>query len=248
MSSVKSSAIVLKSIKWRDTSKIVTLFTRDVGKISVIAKGARQSKSNYQGILESINLLEVVIYLSANRKLQLLGQTTLENTFQKIREDYEKTGYAFVLLELTDIFFKEGSTDAIYFDFLIVLLSEIGKITDPRIVFWYFLLKLSSYLGFKPEFDHCSICGRSIMAEEVGFSVREGSIICKNCGSSQSSECHLSITARKSLSDLQNINYKNISTARISIDKNFAFTEFLLTYLRYHSDEKLNLSSLQLIK
>jgi DNA repair protein RecO (recombination protein O) len=248
MSSVKSPAIVLKSIKWKDTSKIVTLFTREVGKISVIAKGARQAKSKYQGILESINLLEVVIYLSTTRKLQLLGQTTLEDTFQKIRVDYEKTGYAFALLELTDIFFKEGSIDAIYFDFLIILLSEVGKIADPRIVFWYYLIKLSSYLGFKPEFNYCSICNRSIVSEEVGFSIREGSIICKNCGSSSDREWNLSITARKSLSELQKLNHKRLSTVKISLDKRFAFTEFLLTYLRYHSDEKLNLSSLQLFK
>jgi len=248
MSSVKSLAIVLKSIKWRDTSKIVTLFTRELGKITVIAKGARQSKSNYQGILESINLLEVVIYLSASRKLQLLGQTTLEDTFQKIRTDYEKTGYAFALLELTDIFFKEGSVDAIYFDFLIVLLSEVEKITDPRIVFWYYLIKLSSYLGFKPEFDICSICNRSIVTEEAGFSFREGSIICKKCGSSPDSDWNLSKTIRKSLSDLQKLNHKKLSTSKINLNKRFAFTEFLLTYLRYHSDEKLNLSSLQLFK
>ena len=76
--------------------------------MSVIAKGARQSKSKYQGILESINLLEVVVYISATRKLQILGEISLEDSFRKIRVDYDKTGYAFALLELTDIFFKEG--------------------------------------------------------------------------------------------------------------------------------------------
>jgi DNA repair protein RecO (recombination protein O) len=248
MSSVKSSAIVLKSIDWSDTSKIVTLFTREEGKMSVIAKGARQSKSKYQGILESINLLEVVIYISENRKLQILGQISLENTFQKIRADYDKTGYAFTLLELTDIFFKEGSIDTIYFDFITALLSEIGIITDPRIVFWYFLIKLSSYLGFKPEFNYCSICNRSVESEEVVFSIQEGAVICKNCGSSSDFVWKLSVSARKSLSDLQKLQHKVISSRPISLDKRFPFTEFLLTYLRFHSDEKLDLLSLKLFK
>lgn len=248
MSSVKSSAIVLKSINWRDTSKIVTLFTREEGKVSVIAKGARRSKSKYQGILESINLLEVIIYMSATRKLQILGQATLEDTHQKIRADYEKTGYTFALLELTDIFFKEGSVDTVFFDFLEALLSEIGKINDPRIVFWYFLLKLSSYLGFRPEFNICTTCNRSIASEEVGFSIREGAIICNNCGSSADSGWKLSVSARKSLSDLQKLNHKRLSSVSISLDNRFAFTDFLLTYLRFHSDEKLELSSLKLFK
>ena len=248
MSSVKSSAIVLKSINWRDSSKIVTLFTRDEGKLSVIAKGARQSKSKYQGILESINLLEVVMYISANRKLQILGEISLENSFPKIRADFEKTGYAFVLLELTDIFFKEGSVDSVFFDFLITLLSEIEEIKDSRIVFWYFLLKLSSYLGFKPEFNLCSICNKSLATKEVVFSVQDGAVICNNCGFSADNGWKLTGSARQSLSELQNLHHKRLSSTEINLDERFALTDFLLTYLRYHSDEKLNLSSLKMLK
>ena len=248
MSSIKSSAIVLKSIKWRDTSKIITLFTREAGKISVIAKGARQLKSRYQGVMESINLLEVVIYMSSTRQLQILGQATLENSYKNIRADYEKTGYVFALLELTDIFFKEGSVDTVFFDFLTTLMSEIGTVSNPKVVFWYFLLKLSSYLGFRPVFNECASCARSISSEESVFSIREGAIICNKCGFSRESSWALSIAARQSLSELQKLNHKRLSTTSLSIDDRFAYTEFLLTYLRFHSDEKLDLASLKIFK
>jgi len=248
MPSLKSSAIVLKSIDWRDTSKIVTLFTREEGKMSVIAKGARQSKSKYQGILESINLLEIVVFVSATRKLQILGEISLEDSFRRIRVNFDKTGYAFALLELIDIFFKEGSADTVFFDFIRALLSEIEKITDPRVVFWYFLIKLSSYLGFKPEFNVCSTCNKSLVSEQVVFSIQEGAAMCKNCGFSPESGWKLSMKARKSLSDLQNLPHKRLSSVEICLDDSFAFTDFLLTYLRFHSDEKLNLSSLKLFK
>jgi recombinational DNA repair protein (RecF pathway) len=228
MSSIKSSAIVLKSINWRDSSKIVTLFTREEGKISVIAKGARQLKSRYQGVLESINLIEVVIYMSATRKLQILGQATLEDMYKDIRIDYEKTGYTFALLELTDIFFKEGSADTIYFDFLITLLSEISRISDPKIVF-------------------CATCNTSITTEKSVFSMREGAVICRNCGSAPDMGWTLSNAVRESLSGLQKINHKGLSSAAINIDERFAYTDFLLTYLRFHSDEKLDLSSLKIL-
>jgi len=216
--------------------------------MSVIAKGARQSKSKYQGILESINLIEVVVFVSATRKLQILGEISLEDSFRTIRVNFDKTGYAFALLELIDIFFKEGSADTVFFDFLKALLSEIEKMTNPRIVFWYFLIKLSSYLGFKPEFNACSTCNKSLVSEEVVFSIQECAVICRNCGLSPESGWKLSIKARKSLSDLQNLPHKKLSSVEISLDDNFAFTDFLLTYLRFHSDEKLNLSSLKLFK
>lgn len=248
MSSIKSSAIVLKSINWRDTSKIVTLFTREEGKISVIAKGARRLKSKYQGILESINLLEVVVHMSSTRKLQILGQATLEESFKDIRTDYEKTVRTFAILELTDTFFKEGSVDRVFFDFLKTLLAEMGKITEPNIILWYFLIKLGSYLGFRPEFDECAVCGRKDSVENSGFSMREGTIICQDCVSSAGASWALSELVRKSLSDLQKLNHKRLSSALVTIDERFAYTDFLLTYLRYHSDEKLDLSSLKIFK
>jgi DNA repair protein RecO (recombination protein O) len=248
MSSIKTSAIVLKSINWRDSSKIVTLFTREEGKISVIAKGARQLKSRYQGVLESVNLLEVLVYMSSTRKLQILGQATLEDSFKYIRGDFEKTGYAFALLELTDLFFKEGSVDTIFFDFLKTLFSEIEKVSNPIVVFWYFLLKLSSYLGFRPVFDQCAACNRSVSSEESVFSIREGTIICNTCGSSPESSWALSAIARKSLSDLQKLNHKRLSSVSIGTDEKFNYTEFLLTYLRFHSEEKLDLSALKIFK
>jgi DNA repair protein RecO (recombination protein O) len=248
MSSIKSSAIVLKSINWRDTSKIVTLFTREEGKISVIAKGARRLKSNYQGILESINLLEVIIYISASRKLQILGQATLENTFKQIRAEYEKTGYAFALLELTDIFFKEGAVDAVFFDFLKTLFLEMEKIPDPKFILWYFLLKLSSYLGFRPEFNGCAVCNNTITRDDTMFSMKEGAIICRSCHPTSDSTWTVSDAARKSLLELQNLNHKRISSAQIIIDEKFMYTEFLLTYLRFHSEENLELSSLKIFK
>ena len=212
----------------------------------MIAKGVRQLKSRYHGILESINLLEVVLYVSENRKLQILGQVTLEDTYKAIRIDYEKTGYAFAILELTDIFFKEGSADTIFFDFLKTLLSEITVINSPKIVFWYFLLKLSSYLGFKPVFNECVSCHKKIITEECVFSIREGALICKNCGYSPDSGWNLKNIARRSLFELQNVNHKQLSSSSINFDDRFAYTDFLLTYLRYHSEERLDLSSLKI--
>lgn len=212
----------------------------------MIAKGARQLKSRYQGLLESINQVEVVIYVSTSRKLQILGQVALEDSFKNIRGDYDKTGYSFAVLELTDIFFKEGAIDPVFFDFLKTLLNEIEKVSEPKFVFWYFLLKLSSYLGFRPVFDRCGTCNRSIASEECVFSIREGSIICKKCGAAPEGNWSLSMKARKSLSDLQNLNHKRLASASFIPDEKFAYTEFLMAYLRYHSEEKLALSSLKI--
>ena len=226
MSLIKTLAIVLKSMDWKDTSKIVTLYTRKNGNVDVIAKGARRSNSKYQGVLESINLIEVIIYLSENRQLQILGQATLEKSFPKIRTNYEKTAYVFAIFELTNIFLQQGASDAI----------------------WYFILKLTSYLGFRPVFDICHICSRKILAENVVFSVREGTVTCNECKSSAGHEWKLAGAIQSFLSNLQKTNHKTLSDRSYEIKEEFPYTDFLLSYLRFHSEEKLDLSALKLLK
>lgn len=248
MSQVKTLAIVLKSIDWKDTSKIVTLFTRENGKMNVIAKGARRSNSRYRGVLESINLIEIIVYLSVNRQLQMLGQATLEDGFQKIKSDFDKTGYIFALLEITDIFFQQGSGDPIYFDFLKTLMYEMVEIENPKIIFWYFLLKLSSYLGFRPEFKICKKCAKEVGLGEVVFSVRDGAVICNNCSASVGDGWKLPQSVRNFLFGLQKSNHKHLSDISFTIDYSFPYTDFLIIYLRYHSEEKLELSTLKLFK
>ena len=125
MSPIKTSAIVLKSIKWKDTSKIITLYTRETGKISVVAKGVRKLKSSYGGVLESINLIEVIIYYSSKRQVQILGAVSLENSFPQIKKDIERTSYAYAILELISILVPIGSADGIFFDFIKTLLEEM---------------------------------------------------------------------------------------------------------------------------
>ncbi len=248
MSPIKTAAIVLKSIKWKDTSKIVTLYTREEGKIGVIARGARKFKNPYSGVLESINLVEIVLYSSSKRQLQILGTASLENSYPKIKADFNKTGYVYCILELISILVPTGSVDVVFFDFVQKLLEEMGKIEDPRIIFWFFLLKISSFLGFRPEFKICSVCSGELNKHNSYLSFHHGGLVCNNCFTENSEGWRLNSDTRKFLYELQKMNYKTISAKSVKVEKGFPYTEFLLSYLRYHSDEKLELNSLKILK
>ena len=166
MKTIKTSAIVIRSINWSDSSRIATLFSREKGRVDVVAKGSRKIKSKFHGILESLNLIECVIYLSPKSELHTLGEVALENSFQSIRSDLEKTKSALSIVELIYLFFHYGDGDQIFFDFLKQLFYAIGQIKTPDIVLWYFMLKLSSYLGFKPEYKVCRICNKEVIHDK----------------------------------------------------------------------------------
>lgn len=61
MNIIKSDAFVIKSLKYRDTSKIVTLFSSEFGKFNALVKGARNIKSNFRGSLDSISLVSIIL-------------------------------------------------------------------------------------------------------------------------------------------------------------------------------------------
>ena len=242
----KTSAIVLKSINWKDSSKITTLFTREMGKVNVMAKGAKKAHGRYSGLLESLHLLEVLIYFSTTRELQTLGEVSLEYSFNKIRADLVKTAYAFGILELLDKLFTHGNPDATFFDFSKRILYYLEESDKEQGIFWYYLLKLASYLGFKPEFTRCRKCGRDILEEEVRFSLTQGSILCRSCFTAEDKLVIIPKMDVKMLVMLQQTKHTKITSHQATLVKRLNITDFLIRYLEYHTGQKLELSSLKL--
>jgi len=245
MTLVKTSAIVLRKIKWSDTSNIVALYTRELGRTDVIAKGARRTKSPYLGILEPLNFVDAIIYKSAKRELQTLGEVSLETSLQKIRIDMKKTGYAFSILELVNAFIFSGDDQQKFFDFLKYMLISMQNSDRPDILLWFFILKLTSYLGFRPQFSNCIYCQKTVQNEPVFFRFEDGAIICGKCESGHTGSVKISSITQKYLTDLQNTYYKKILNVMYPQNRDFQYTDFLATYLKYHTDQKLELKAIK---
>jgi DNA repair protein RecO (recombination protein O) len=245
MSLIKTKAIVIKSIKWGDTSKIVTLYTREYGCVKVIAKGSRRIKSVYTGSLEALNSLEALIYFSPNRELQTLGQISLENSFQQLRVDLEKMAYALSILELIHIFIHYGEKNQIFFDFVYHILNDIQKTKSPKLILWYFMLKLASYLGFKPEFKICKTCNRNINQRFILFKNDDGSVLCNRCAFPEKHNNFLSRKVVDFLHRLQNTHYKKVLDITYPEDDQFKYTEFIISYLQFHTNQSIKLDALQ---
>ncbi len=185
---VKTEAIVLSKMKYRDTSKIVRLYTREFGKISVIAKGARDAKSKFRSVLEPMNYVSAVIYKNDNRELQLLSQCDVVKSFNHLSEDMEKMYVAMTALELADIVTHDEEQNETLFQLLLNLIEVVNSATKNAVVaLYYFETKLSELLGFKPDLHSCSYCGKKIeedMSDEGSFSLTNGGVLCKECSES----------------------------------------------------------------
>ena len=102
MAILKTEAVVLKGWKLGETSKIVSLYTRDFGKVKVVAKGGRGPKSKFKGCLEPLTHIRIVYYDKRTRDLQLLSQADLIDPYLHIVGNVERTSLGLATAELVN--------------------------------------------------------------------------------------------------------------------------------------------------
>lgn len=153
MPTVKTDAFVLKSFKYKDTSKIVTLFTKEFGKINALIKGVRNFKSGKCGVLESMNYVSVILYFRDNRNLQFISSAEYKTYYPGILRDFEKIKTAFKIIDLLSKTIPENEKHSKLFELLkdsFEFLNISGN--DNAITYIYFQTELMNHLGITPHF------------------------------------------------------------------------------------------------
>lgn len=246
----KTEAIVLRSSRWSESSKIVHLFTPDKGYLKVIAKGALQQKSPFRGTLETLNLVEIVVSHKETRGLQLITSASMQNSFQKIRDDLQKTSFAFSIIELIQLLLRTHEPLREFFDYTTKVFSQLNRSTgsDQRIYLWHFMLNLSRSLGFGWDFDKCLNCGESLSTPTLYLDYENGGIVCQKCsGSHQFKGLRIDGSQWKFLKSLSEVDIENIKEFDSALlnGKTLDYTNILAKHLSYHTDTAIELKSLK---
>lgn len=191
MASEKTDAIVLRLVEFSETSLVVTLFTRLLGKTSAIAKGARRPKSGCEGALDLLTVCRVLLHIKSNENLDLLTEAKLERRFRSGERELARLygGYyvAELLRELTD----HHDPHPELFDLTIKTLTDLDGNTDVRECLLRFEIQLLQLLGHAPLVDSCADCGSDLpldswlLAREaepiVPFVIQTGGVVCETC-------------------------------------------------------------------
>jgi DNA repair protein RecO (recombination protein O) len=238
----KTEALVLKSIKLGETSKILTLLTRDYGLEKVVAKGSRSTKSRYWGTLEPLNHIQIVYYAKSNRDLQLLSQAEIINSFPSIREDLNKMAYALAICEMISRTQMPSDINPVLFQLLVDSLCAINATNhQPQTSFLGFQVKFLNLAGVHPNLDKCLKCKRSLTNEPVLFEPHSGGIICEICSVHQVGQA-LSAKGLRFLNWLSLQDCQEISRHAIPDVILQEVEKILETYIRFHIEglEKIN--------
>ncbi len=183
----KTLAIVLKTQKWSETSKIAHLYTRKWGKISVMAKGALRPKAKFWGHLETFSLIEAMVYKKQRERIHLLSQCLLKDAFGGLYADPERAGYGFCAVEFLDRHTLEEPNEDL-FEWTVYNLRMWQKCSGLRLrlgFYEYLLLSLVA-LGYRPAIDNCISCGKvPDVGKKVMFDRDGGGLICRNCATEE---------------------------------------------------------------
>lgn len=175
----KIEGIIIKEIKYKDTSKILTVYTRDLGKITLMARGACKPKSRLITNTELFFQNNYVLFKGKN--FYYINDTDTINSFYSIRENIDRLMYGSYMLELMDIGSIEGVVNQKLFDLLIKGLEVLSKEEKDFLKFIIaYEVKFISFLGYRPNFKQCVSCN-SIVEDDIKFSIDLGGVLCNKC-------------------------------------------------------------------
>lgn len=174
----KTFGIVLSWIKYKESSKIVTLFTEDLGKISIMAQGALKPKSQILAATEVFSKSH--FELKKGKNFYYIESAELESSNFTIRQDIDRLTYGFYILELVERSVPEGESSSKIFNMLDKALFEMSNSEKPILQTVAFELKMISILGYRPQLSKCLKCGRTV-SKIWDFSITEGGVYCDSC-------------------------------------------------------------------
>lgn len=237
--SIRAHAIVLRHADWGEADRLVTLYTREQGKMRAVAKGARKITSRKAGHLEPFT--QVKLQLSRGRDLFIVTQADTIEAYLPLRENLLLTGYASYVVELLDRFvYEEESANPTLFRLLADTLKRLAEGIDTWLSVRYYEMRLLDFLGFRPQLFECANCGREIQAEDQFFSFNLGGVICPRCGQGLPHLKPISVETLKYLRHFQRSSYGEAARARPGQEVRGEAENLMQAYFTYLLERELN--------
>jgi DNA repair protein RecO (recombination protein O) len=237
--SFRVDAVVLRHSDYGEADRLLTLYTRQLGKTRVIAKGARKIASRKAGHIEPFT--HVKMQLAQGRDMLILTQADTVDAYQPLREDLILTSQASYVLELLDRFtYQDEIENPGLFRLLTETLSRLAAQADPWLVIRYYEMRLLDHLGFRPQLFECANCRRPILPEDQFFSYSAGGVICPRCGQGLRNIRPISVETLKYLRHFQRSSYADAAKARPSLEVQNEAESLMQGYFTYLLERELN--------
>lgn len=242
---LNTQGIVLKAVRYEENDVILTLFTRKLGKVAALAKGAKKNKSS---LLSSSQLFSYSNFtLKKQGNMYRVSQSDIIKSFYDLSYDIEAFSYSTYVTKLVESSTVENQTN----NRLFVLLAQTLYLytqenTDKKFITHAFELKFLDYIGFKPVVTRCINCNSKELTDSV-FNIHEGGVLCKKCSEMFEDNSKIDLTTIRLMEYILSNDILQCSKAKVSKYIVYELQNILKAYLNVYVDN-VNLKSLYLLQ
>jgi DNA repair protein RecO (recombination protein O) len=230
---VRTEAIVLRSVNYGETSQIVTLYTKALGTVAVMAKGARGPRSKFGSALQPMAHAQVVFYHKNSRDVHTLSEASHTTLFRKLYRELDRMEVGVRVIEVVRVLMSRPEPDSVTFDMLLDVLTRLENSNRH----WtnllpYCQLRLSASLGFAPIVDRDDVLN---IGQAGGYVSLEDGNITESKPTQPSTP-----VSRKAIRAVGVMMHADLDTVmRMNLDPAVLneVVELVETYLRYHVED-----------
>jgi len=238
MANYKTQAINLKSYNLGEADRIMVMYSRDHGIIRCVAKGAKKTTSKLGGRMEMLTSNKLL--LAKGKKLDVICQAELVDSFKGLRKNVAKLTYAIYCSELINTFgLEEDTNSSKIYDLFFESLKNISLASNINEALWAtirFKLVFMNLLGYAVELNRCVKCNKLIQKDGFTFSPEAGGVVCRNCSSNLKEAYEINHEDIKILKDAANYDFPECSVDQNSLNSCF---RVLREYVALRSHRKL---------
>lgn len=233
-----TEGIVLHFIKYRESSVIATIFTREFGRQSFIVNAARSKKAkNKAGLLQPLFMVDLVTYQKQSRELQRIKELKNHQTYQNLPFDITKSTQAIFIAELLYKTIHEQESYPELFDFMKSALLYFDLMDSGWQNFHiYFLFRLTEYFGFMPDTTKVGF--------ESWFDIKKGSVV--PFEPAHPLFANKEVTAK--LIELSTLRINELDQFKISRSMRDCLLTVLIDYYQLHFESLGEIKSLKILK
>jgi len=177
-----TKAIILNRLSFREYDSRAIVYSIDKGKLELVTRGTKKIQSKLAGHIEPLNLSDIMVV--CGKQFNYIGSAVNEDCYLELKNDLDKVKISGKGIKLFNELIKPEQADKELFfllkDFLGIL-NKKNRLQDYNLFLHFFILKLLSALGSKPELYNCLVCKKKITPGSNSFNLNKGGLVCRKC-------------------------------------------------------------------
>ena len=237
----KTQGIVLKTRKYSESSKLLTIYTRELGRINALAKGARKIKSRFGSSLEVFTESKFLFYKQPSAGLYVVSQSQILSPHEELYFAGDKFASASVMADFLYTHTVQAEKHEELYQFFRSSLKALELTGSPQNVLLSFMLKYLSLAGYRPNLKSCASCGKPDRSASKSYrvSAKHGGIICEACSRKEGDSVVISGSSLKALCYLQEKGYHVMSGLKLESCLAAEIRKVINNFLEYNYEYSL---------